>query len=219
MPTNSFPRSSKDELMVSPQKETVASSGTGRGVAIKELWEARKVSFISFLTNWNGTEMSESSFSRRSSRVGIELFKLLSWSSNVVGIWILDSWAAEGTLNCGILMLEPIPGIFLTTLSADWIALFAELISLVIPEVIVVRVLLTKVVIWGLRQLSVESLNIVLTSATAAMTTASPPRTTNSRRHKKVERYMSMMNSMRASVAVRLEIDFKSVSYFQKNSI
>jgi hypothetical protein len=47
------------------------------------------------------------------------------------------------------------------------------------------------------------------------MTTASPPRTTNSRRHKKVERYMSMMNSMRASVAVKLEIHSMSVNSFQ----
>ena len=43
-------------------------------------------------------------------------------------------------------------------------------------------------------------------SATAAMRTESPPRTTNSRRHKKVDRYMSMTNSIRASVAVKLII-------------
>jgi len=44
-----------------------------------------------------------------------------------------------------------------------------------------------------------------LTPETAEMTIASPPRTTNSRRQRKVERYMSMMNSMRASVPVKLK--------------
>lgn len=51
------------------------------------------------------------------------------------------------------------------------------------------------------------------TSCTAPITIASPPRTTNSKKQRNVERYVSMMNSTMASMTVSLRSELVRFRY------
>ena len=73
-----------------------------------------------------------------------------------------------------------------------------------IPAVTEESVVLTKLVIYHSLVLEKYGSCLLHTSWTEAMTTDNPPLITSSSKQRKVERYMSMMNSMIASVAVKL---------------
>src|ERR1700679_1576671 len=105
-----------------------------------------KVSLISFFNKLKGVPRTWSSFWRISFRVGRVLLRVLKESSKSVGIWILASWLAEGTVNWGGVTLGA-KGIELNASANDLMAEFAFCTSEAIAELMLASVLFRKPVI------------------------------------------------------------------------